>query len=84
VSSELSEDEVMVALVLQPGATLDPVELLDWCQERMAHFAVPRYVRVVDELPKTPSQRTQKFKLRDEGITPDTWDRESIGYRVRR
>ena len=84
VNSELSEDEVMVALVLQPGATLDPVELLDWCQERMAHFAVPRYVRIVDELPKTPSQRTQKFKLRDEGITGDTWDRESVGYRVRR
>ena len=74
----------MVALVLQPDAVLDPIELLDWCQKRLAHFAVPRYVRVVEELPKTPSQRIQKFKLRDEGITNDTWDRESVGYEVRR
>ncbi len=84
VSSELSEDEVMVAIVLQPGAELDPVELLDWSQERLAHFAVPRYLRFVDELPKTPSQRIQKFKLRDDGITPDTWDRDTVGYKVRR
>jgi crotonobetaine/carnitine-CoA ligase len=50
----------------------------------MAHFAVPRYVRFVDELPKTPSQRIQKYKLRDEGVTGDTWDREAHGYEVRR
>ena len=84
VQSDLSEEDVMVALVLQPDAVLDPIELLDWCQKRLAHFAVPRYVRVVEELPKTPSQRIQKFKLRDEGITNDTWDRESVGYEVRR
>ena len=69
VSSELSEEEVMVAVVLQPGATLGPEELLDHCQGRMAHFAVPRYVRFVDELPKTPSQRIQKFLLRADGVT---------------
>lgn len=82
VRSELSEDEVMVAIVLQPGVDLDPVALLDWSQQRLAHFAVPRFVRFMDELPKTPSQRIQKFKLRDDGITTDTWDRETIGYRV--
>jgi crotonobetaine/carnitine-CoA ligase len=84
VSSDLSEDEVMIALVLQPGAELDMIDLMDWCQERLAHFAVPRYVRVVAELPKTPSQRIQKFKLRDEGVTAETWDRERAGYKVRR
>ena len=84
VSSELSEDEVMVAIVVQPGRSLDPVALLDWAQERLAHFAVPRYVRFVEAMPKTPSQRIQKFKLRDDGVTGDTWDRESVGYRVRR
>lgn len=84
VNSELSEDEVMVAIVLQPGAELEPVELLDWLQDRLAHFAVPRFVRLVDELPKTPSQRVQKFKLRDDGVTADTWDRQDVGYEVRR
>jgi len=75
---------VMVALVLKNGASLDPVELLDWCQERLAHFAIPRFIRLVSSLPKTPSQRIQKYVLRDEGVTTDTWDRESAGYQIRR
>jgi carnitine-CoA ligase len=84
VPSELSEEEVMIAVVVKPDHDLDPVDLLDHCQEQMAYFAVPRYVRFVDELPKTPSQRIQKYKLRDEGATDDTWDREAHGYEVRR
>ncbi len=84
VPSELSEEEVMVAVVVKPGEQLTPEMLLDYCQEQMAHFAVPRYVRFVDELPKTPSQRIQKYKLRDEAVTHDTWDREAHGYEVRR
>jgi crotonobetaine/carnitine-CoA ligase len=84
VASELSESDVMIAVVLQPGASLRPEELLDFCQGRMAHFAVPRYVRFLDELPKNASERVEKFKLREEGVTADTWDRELVGYTVRR
>jgi len=84
IASELGEQEVMVAVVPKPEESFSPEGLLDYCQEHMAHFAVPRYVRFVDELPKTPSQRIQKYKLRDEGLTSDTWDREEHGYRVRR
>jgi crotonobetaine/carnitine-CoA ligase len=84
VPSELAEEEVMTAVVVKPGRELSGVELLDFCQERMAHFAVPRYVRFVPELPKTPSQRIQKYKLRDEAVTADTWDRDAHGYEVRR
>jgi carnitine-CoA ligase len=84
VPSELSEEEVMVAVVVKPDREVTPAQLLDHCQEQMAHFAVPRYVRFVGELPKTPSQRIQKYKLRDEGVTADTWDREAAGYRINR
>ena len=84
VASELSEADVMIAVQLKPGASLDPVELLDFCTGKIPHFAVPRYVRVVDELPKNASDRVQKFKLREQGVTPDTWDRDSVGYKVRR
>ena len=84
VASDLSEADVMVAVVLQPGASLSPEELLDFCQGRMAHFAVPRYVRFMDELPKNASERVEKFKLREDGVTPDTWDREVVGYKVAR
>jgi len=69
---------------LYPGEKIDPVELLDFCQERMPHFAVPRYVEFMDELPKTPNEKVQKAKLREGGITGNTWDRESVGYKVKR
>jgi crotonobetaine/carnitine-CoA ligase len=52
--------------------------------ERMPYFMVPRYIRFVDALPKTPTERVQKVKLRDEGITADTWDREAAGVKVKR
>jgi carnitine-CoA ligase len=84
VPSELTEEEVMAVVVPRPGAAHDPIALLDHCQARLPRFAVPRFVRFVDELPKTPSQRVEKYKLRAEGMPDDTWDREAHGYEVRR
>jgi crotonobetaine/carnitine-CoA ligase len=84
VPSELGEDEVMVAVVARPGEKLAPTDLLDFCQGRMAHYAVPRYVDFVDEIPKTGTQRVQYGVLRERGITPTAWDREKHGYEVKR
>ena len=84
VPSELSEEEVMAVLVLQQDVHLDQEQLLTYCEDRLAHFAVPRYVRIVKELPRTPSQRVEKYKLREEGVTRDTWDRETVNYKVKR
>lgn len=84
VPSELSEEEVMVCVVLKDGKALGEVELLDYCSPRMAHFAVPRFIRWMDALPKNASERVQKFKLREDGVTDDTWDREDHGYVVER
>lgn len=79
------EDEVKAYVVPAAGAAVDPVELLDWCTPRMPYFAVPRFVEVVsDELAKTPTGKLQKTPLREAGITATTWDRESVGYVVRR
>lgn len=75
VPSELGEDEVMIAVVPEPGTELDVDALIAHCEDQVARFAVPRYVRVMSELPKTSSQRIQKFKLRDEGVTAETIDR---------
>jgi crotonobetaine/carnitine-CoA ligase len=80
VPSELGEDEVMIAIVLQPGATLEPVALMQHCEVRMAYFMIPRYVRYVAALPKTGTERTMKYQLKAEGVTADTWDREAAGY----
>ena len=79
------EDEVKAYVVPAAGAAVDPVALLDWCTPRMPHFAVPRFVEVVTgELAKTPTGKLQKTPLREAGITVTTWDRESVGYVVRR
>jgi crotonobetaine/carnitine-CoA ligase len=78
------EDEVKAYVVASPGAELDPRELLDWCSPRMPYFAVPRFVEWVSELAKTPTGKLQKVALREVGVTERTWDRESVGYVVRR
>ncbi|MDT8860254.1 ATP-dependent acyl-CoA ligase [Alkalihalobacillus sp. MEB130] len=83
VPSELSEEEVLAVVILKDGEKQLPEELLHFCQSRLAHFAVPRYIRYVKELPRNTSQRVEKYKLRSEGITSDTWDREQVGYQVK-
>lgn len=84
VPSELGEDEILVAVSLAEGASLDPADLLAFLKPRMAHFMVPRYVRIVDDLPKTPTRKVEKYLVRQSGITRDTWDREKAGISVRR
>ena len=75
VDSDLSEAEVMIAVVPRDQATFDPLELIDYCRGRMSDHAVPRYVRQVEELPKNHAQRVEKYRLREDGPTADTWDR---------
>jgi crotonobetaine/carnitine-CoA ligase len=50
----------------------------------LAYFMSPRYLRVLPELPKTPTAKVLKAELRAQGITPDTWDREQAGISIRR
>jgi carnitine-CoA ligase len=78
VPSELGEDDVMACVVLREGAVLEPAELVGFSDERLASFAVPRYVEFVSELPLTPNGKVEKYKLRQRGVTPSTWDRERI------
>ena len=68
IPSDLSEEEVLAVIILREGEVLNPEELLDFCQSRMAHFAVPRYIRFVKEFPRTPSQRIEKYKLRTRAL----------------
>ncbi len=84
VPSELSEDEVMIVVAAVPGRSIEHVGLAHFLMKRMPYFMVPRYIRIVDELPKTPSAKVLKADLRKEGVTGDTWDREAAGLRIRR
>lgn len=86
VPSDLSEDDVMVYLVRAPGSEVSYEELVGYSVEHMAYFMVPRYWKFVDELPKTASQKVEKYKLKvaaQEG-KDDLWDRERAGLRVAR
>jgi crotonobetaine/carnitine-CoA ligase len=67
---------VMACVVPREGAALEPGELAAYGEERLASFAVPRYVELVTELPLTPSGKVEKYKLRERGVTAATWDRE--------
>jgi carnitine-CoA ligase len=75
IKSEATEEDVMIAVVPMQNKHINPDQLLDFCEETMPRFAVPRYVRVVDSLPKTPTGRVQKHLLRDAGVTADTVER---------
>ena len=84
VESELSEDEVKICVVLKPGETVGYEALIEHASERMPYFAVPRYIEFKERLPKTPTERVQKYLLKKEGVTPNTWDREKAGVQVAR
>ncbi len=84
VKSELGEDEIKIVVELKEGGSLTPEELTAWCEPRMAYFMVPRYIELVDNMPRTPTGRVQKHILREQGVTENTWDREKVGYELKR
>jgi len=81
VPSELGEDEIKLVVVLKPGQTATPEEILDFCQGKMASYAIPRYVEFRESLPKTGTHRIEYSILKAEGIT-GAWDAEAAGYRI--
>jgi crotonobetaine/carnitine-CoA ligase len=84
VASELGEDEVMAAIVLEPGAALGPAELISHCEPLLANFALPRYLEFVAELPLTENGKVRKQVLREHGVTAATWDRAAATQAPRR
>lgn len=86
VRSEMSEDEVMVSVTLKQGATLDPADLIRYCAKNMAYFMVPRYVEILPELPRTMTEKVEKYKLKEsaQARLNEIWDREAAGIVVNR
>jgi crotonobetaine/carnitine-CoA ligase len=76
VPSELGEDEVMIWVKPKEGFQLEVKELIRFCAQNMASFMVPRYVDVVDEIPRTTTLRVIKADMKKRGVTGRTWDRE--------
>ena len=73
---EAGEDEVLAVVVTSEPAEAE--KILAWCEGKIPAFAIPRYLRIVDALPKTPSEQVRKAALREDGITADTYDRTAV------
>jgi crotonobetaine/carnitine-CoA ligase len=84
VPGEGSEDEVLAVVALVPGTQLEPAALIEFLRDKLAYFMIPRFVRALDALPKTPTQKVEKHLLRGVGVTADTWDRVSAGIAIER
>jgi crotonobetaine/carnitine-CoA ligase len=77
VPAEEGEDEVKIAVVLEPEESFDEAEFIEFLIPRMPRFAIPRFVEVWDALPKTEATaRIQKAKIRGAGVGHGTWDRQ--------
>lgn len=63
------EDEVMLAIVASSGHELSAADVLRQVDERLPRFARPRYVKFVQELPRTASGKVQRALLRQQGTT---------------
>jgi crotonobetaine/carnitine-CoA ligase len=84
-SAELeSEHEIMLAVVLGDGMELDEAVLARYINDNAPYYFVPRYIEIMAELPLTPTQKIQKHKLRERGLTSDSWDSVSAGFEIER
>lgn len=86
VASEMSEDDVMVYVVLKPGETLSHADVVHFAAAHMSYFMVPRFVEFIDALPKTASEKLEKYKLKQlaQAHRSELWDREQVGIEVKR
>jgi crotonobetaine/carnitine-CoA ligase len=80
VPSELAEDEIMASISLVDGHTLKEADLLQFINDNLPKFAIPRYLKIVPEFPKTETQRIIKKQLEKEGVTSGTYDAQANQY----
>jgi carnitine-CoA ligase len=84
VPSKHTEEDVKVVVVLKAGSSLSALELAEFARHKLARQMVPRYIEFVETLPKTPTGKVNKYKLRDQSVTAGTVDCELGGVPDRR
>jgi crotonobetaine/carnitine-CoA ligase len=84
-SAELDvESELAAHVVVKQGHQLTEDELARFINDNAPYFFVPRYIEFVDSLPYTPTNKVQKFLLRERGLSERTWDRKAAGFELRK
>jgi crotonobetaine/carnitine-CoA ligase len=79
VPSKMTEDDLKITATLKQGEAVDPLDLFEWCVDRLPYFALPRYIEFRAELPRSPVGRVLKRQLREEGVSESTWDADQAG-----
>ncbi len=79
-----AESEIKLNVIVRPGELLEAEELARFINDNAPYFFVPRYIEFVDSLPYTPTNKVQKFKLRERGLTDTTWDGRQAGFKAER
>jgi len=84
-SAELeSEAELTLAVVPRPGSSLAPDDLARFINDNAPYYFVPRYIEIVDELPRNAQYKTDKVALRSHPLPSDVWDRDAVEFEVAR
>ncbi|MDB5719675.1 MAG: hypothetical protein JWP15_293 [Alphaproteobacteria bacterium] len=84
VPSDVGEDDVKVCVTTGNGQAFEPASLIHFLVPRVPRFMVPRYIEVLDALPRTPTEKIRKELLREAGITAATWDLDKSGITIPR
>jgi crotonobetaine/carnitine-CoA ligase len=82
VPSPLMEDDIKVTVVLVEGSSLTHDDLYRWSIDEVPYFALPRYLEFRIDLPRSDMGKILKVELREQGVTPETWDAETSGITV--
>ena len=68
VPDERYGEELCAWIVVEDGASFDADDVRSFCEGQIAHFKIPRYVRIVEAFPLTVTGKVQKFRMREQEI----------------
>ena len=78
------ESLLKLNLVLKPDADITYEQMAEYINQNAPYYFVPQYMEFVETLPYTRTNKVQKFKLREQGITASTWVLKESNYTVQR
>lgn len=83
VASPIGDEDVKIFVQFHAGKTLPPEDIIEFCLDRIAYFKVPRFIEVVDSMPRSAvKNEIERHKLRELGVG-NSWDREAAGVSVK-
>jgi crotonobetaine/carnitine-CoA ligase len=78
------EDVIKLDVVLAEGTSLSAEDLARHVNDNAPYFCVPRYIDFVQALPYTPTNKVQKYKLRNQPVAANVWDRTTTDFKLER